>query len=240
MHARPDVAPSTPRSVIRLAPEEVEIALPGALFGGNPRGFIDHLGLHGRSLGDNRWAVWPNNAKAFVTHHYCSATPIDYRYPTTRSNRGRPKSAVLPPTVRSSHRNGRRDDRRTPGNRLRVGAVTTVRTHHARINGRGRARSRCSHGGGNEVFAGVRSHRGTSHCELVRTPNTVRCLVKDQSIGNECRVESRVCAQTRGFIPYGLSDVLAIPNATPDQSEGRCRFTRVRLARSLGEFLYHQ
>lgn len=67
--------------MIRLAPEEVEIALPGALFGGNPRGFIDHLGLHGRSLGDNRWAVWPNNAKAFVTHHgLADETEFDNRF----------------------------------------------------------------------------------------------------------------------------------------------------------------
>jgi hypothetical protein len=52
-----------------MAREEVELTLPGALFGGNPRGFIDYLGLHGRPLGDNRWAVWPSNDKVFVSHH---------------------------------------------------------------------------------------------------------------------------------------------------------------------------
>jgi hypothetical protein len=49
--------------------EEVELSLPGALFGGDPRGFIDYLGLHGRPLGNNRWSVWPNNDKGFIAHH---------------------------------------------------------------------------------------------------------------------------------------------------------------------------
>ncbi|MGX9790503.1 hypothetical protein [Mycobacterium sp. MMS18-G62] len=52
-----------------MAREEVELQLSGALFGGDPRGFIAFLGLHGRALGDNRWAVWPSNDKAFVSHY---------------------------------------------------------------------------------------------------------------------------------------------------------------------------
>ena len=49
--------------------EEVELTLSGALFDGNPRGLIDYIGLHGRPLGNNRWAVWPSNDKVFVSHH---------------------------------------------------------------------------------------------------------------------------------------------------------------------------
>src|ERR1700747_2048674 len=49
--------------------EEVELVLPGVLFGGDLRGFLDYLGLHGRSLGNNRWAVWPNNDEVFISHY---------------------------------------------------------------------------------------------------------------------------------------------------------------------------
>ena len=49
--------------------EEVQIALSGALFGGDPRGLIDHFGLHGRPLDNDRWAVWPSNDRAFISHH---------------------------------------------------------------------------------------------------------------------------------------------------------------------------
>jgi len=49
--------------------EEVELVLPGVLFGGDLRGFLDYLGLQGRSLGNNRWAVWPNNDKVFISHY---------------------------------------------------------------------------------------------------------------------------------------------------------------------------
>lgn len=52
-----------------MAREEVELTLAGALFGRDPRGFIDFLGLNGRPLGDNRWAVWPSNDKVFISHH---------------------------------------------------------------------------------------------------------------------------------------------------------------------------
>jgi hypothetical protein len=51
-----------------MAREEVEVELSGALFDGDPRGFIDHIGLRGRPLGNNRWAVWPTNDKAFISH----------------------------------------------------------------------------------------------------------------------------------------------------------------------------
>jgi hypothetical protein len=49
--------------------EEVELELPDILFGKDPRGFLDFIGLHGRPLGDNRWAVKPTNDKVFVSHY---------------------------------------------------------------------------------------------------------------------------------------------------------------------------
>lgn len=52
-----------------MSREEVELVLPGVLFGGNPRGFLDYVGLHGRPLGDDRWVVWPNNDKLFISYH---------------------------------------------------------------------------------------------------------------------------------------------------------------------------
>jgi hypothetical protein len=52
-----------------LAREEVELTLSGALFGGDPRGLIDHFGLHGRPLDNDRWAVWPSNDRVFISHH---------------------------------------------------------------------------------------------------------------------------------------------------------------------------
>ncbi|WP_141213959.1 hypothetical protein [Mycobacterium marinum] len=36
---------------------EVTLRLPAGVFGGDPRGLIQHLGLVGRHLGDDRWAV---------------------------------------------------------------------------------------------------------------------------------------------------------------------------------------
>lgn len=54
--------------VSRVAREEVELALPAGLFGGNPRGFLDYLGLHGRQLGIDRWSVWPQNGRGFIGH----------------------------------------------------------------------------------------------------------------------------------------------------------------------------
>jgi hypothetical protein len=45
---------------------EVTLRLPVGLFGGNPRGLLQYLGLHGRRLGDDRWSVSPNDDKSFV------------------------------------------------------------------------------------------------------------------------------------------------------------------------------
>jgi hypothetical protein len=45
---------------------EVTLQLPDALFGGDPRGLLQHLGLNGRRLGDGQWAVWPNDDRTFV------------------------------------------------------------------------------------------------------------------------------------------------------------------------------
>ena len=38
---------------------EVELRLPGQLYGGDPRGLLRHLSLNGRRLGDEHWSVWP-------------------------------------------------------------------------------------------------------------------------------------------------------------------------------------
>lgn len=56
-------------NVSHMAREEVELVLPDVLFGGDLRGFIDYLGLHGRPLGNNRWAIWPNNDRRFISHY---------------------------------------------------------------------------------------------------------------------------------------------------------------------------
>jgi hypothetical protein len=49
--------------------EEVELTVPGVLFGGEPRGFIEYLGLQGRPLGNDRGTVKPNANRMFVSHH---------------------------------------------------------------------------------------------------------------------------------------------------------------------------
>jgi hypothetical protein len=46
---------------------EVTLQLPDALFGGDPRGLLQHLGLSGRRLSDGQWAVWPNDDRSFVS-----------------------------------------------------------------------------------------------------------------------------------------------------------------------------
>ncbi len=46
---------------------EVTLQLPDALFGGDPRGLLQHLGLNGRRLSDGQWAVWPNDDRSFVS-----------------------------------------------------------------------------------------------------------------------------------------------------------------------------
>ncbi len=46
---------------------EVELRISGELFGRDPRGLLRHLGLYGRHLGDDRWAVRPNEDKSFVS-----------------------------------------------------------------------------------------------------------------------------------------------------------------------------
>jgi hypothetical protein len=45
---------------------EVKLQLPAALFGGDPRGLLQHLGLNGRRLSDEEWAVRPNGDRSFV------------------------------------------------------------------------------------------------------------------------------------------------------------------------------
>jgi hypothetical protein len=46
---------------------KVTLQLPDALFGGDPRGFLQHLGLNGRRLSDGQWAVWPNDDRSFIS-----------------------------------------------------------------------------------------------------------------------------------------------------------------------------
>jgi hypothetical protein len=46
---------------------EVALQLPDALFGGDPRGLLQHLGLNGRRLSDGQWAVRPNSDRSFVS-----------------------------------------------------------------------------------------------------------------------------------------------------------------------------
>ena len=63
---RPCVFPtSVTCNEIMSIPPEVELRLSGDLFGGNPRGLLNHLGLYGRPMGDNRWMVRPNEEKSF-------------------------------------------------------------------------------------------------------------------------------------------------------------------------------
>jgi hypothetical protein len=48
---------------------EVTLRLPAGLFGGDPRGLLQYLGLNGRRLSDEQWAVWPNDDRSFVCRH---------------------------------------------------------------------------------------------------------------------------------------------------------------------------
>lgn len=52
-----------------MSRDEVEVEFHDALFGGDPRGLLDHLKLEGRPLGKNRWSVWPSHDRGFVSHH---------------------------------------------------------------------------------------------------------------------------------------------------------------------------
>ena len=56
-------------NVSRVVREVVELALPAGVFGGDPRGFLDYLGLHGRQLGNDRWAIWPRTDRGFIAHY---------------------------------------------------------------------------------------------------------------------------------------------------------------------------
>lgn len=47
---------------------KVELVLPGELFGGNPRGLLQYLGLNGRELGNGRWSVWIVDDASFVRY----------------------------------------------------------------------------------------------------------------------------------------------------------------------------
>jgi hypothetical protein len=61
--------------------DEVELELPDILFGKDPRGFLEFIGLHGRPLGNNRWKVKANNDKAFISHHLLADdTPFTNRF----------------------------------------------------------------------------------------------------------------------------------------------------------------
>lgn len=60
---------------------EVQLRLPDALYGGDPRGFLQHLGLDGRRLSDDRWAVWPNADTSFIRcRDLADETGLRYRF----------------------------------------------------------------------------------------------------------------------------------------------------------------
>lgn len=48
---------------------EVELTIPPGLFGGSSRGLLAHLGLLGRELGGDRWAVRPTDNRGFINSH---------------------------------------------------------------------------------------------------------------------------------------------------------------------------
>lgn len=48
---------------------EVELTIPPELFGGSSRGLLAHLGLRGRALGRDRWAVRPTDDRGFLDSH---------------------------------------------------------------------------------------------------------------------------------------------------------------------------
>src|ERR1700739_4176218 len=48
--------------------EEVELELPNTLFGKDPRGFLEFIGLQGRPPGTSRGKVKPNNDRIFISH----------------------------------------------------------------------------------------------------------------------------------------------------------------------------
>lgn len=45
---------------------EVKLTLPSGLFGGDPRGLLNHMGLQGRPLGEDRWSVRPTEATDLI------------------------------------------------------------------------------------------------------------------------------------------------------------------------------
>lgn len=49
----------------------VQMRLPGPLFGGDPRGLLRFLGLHGQLVKDDLWSVWPDSSdRSFVRCRY--------------------------------------------------------------------------------------------------------------------------------------------------------------------------
>ena len=59
---------------------EVELALPPALFASNPRGLIDHMGLYGRHIRGERWAVRPQDHKLVTSCALADETGLAYRF----------------------------------------------------------------------------------------------------------------------------------------------------------------
>ena len=60
---------------------EVELTLPTSLFDGNLRGLISHLGLYGRHVGGERWAVRPNeNGRLVTSCQLADETGLTYRF----------------------------------------------------------------------------------------------------------------------------------------------------------------
>lgn len=73
--------PSGTRDEVVNPFHEVKLDLPDALFGGDPRGLLHHLGLNGRRLSDGQWAVWPTDGGTFISrHNLADETEIAYDF----------------------------------------------------------------------------------------------------------------------------------------------------------------
>ncbi|OMC28877.1 hypothetical protein A5738_22550 [Mycobacterium colombiense] len=72
---------------------EVNLQVPAEIFNGDPRGLIKHLGLKGRPLGDNRWAVRPTDDTDLVkSYDLADETGLDHRFD---------RLSLVPPTAES-------------------------------------------------------------------------------------------------------------------------------------------
>lgn len=73
----------------------VEVTLPRALFDGNTRGLISHLGLHGRHLGGERWSVRANSDQLVTSGDLANETGLAYAFDRVSAI---PESSTFHPT----------------------------------------------------------------------------------------------------------------------------------------------